>query len=276
MPQLSFIAALATGAVLSVVVPAQALAQSYSAPGMGSGTSTILLPSTATIPSSHFRVQGSRLQPSRTVQHASTMIDIAGGFSRYLEIYFNLSLETIGGESDNDLFGAGAKLRIPEDALFGVESALWWETARGGSYAGAAFEPSSLTRTGLVVNTGMGDVTLMLTGGVTIGEGRVRPLAGVAGTYPVSSSLLVSAELNRGYYGTDDYMVLMGGAVRLLPNISMQASPGYIWNGRTGGFTLLAGLCISTAAMDFLPAVIKEEGSGIPSIEEIERMLKEE
>ena len=102
-------------------------------------------------------------------------------------------------------------------------------------------------------------------------------MAGAGVTLAVSHDVQLGAEMIHGYLGRNSAQIGLSGAYRILPNISLHVTPGYMSTTSGSTMTLSLGIACTTAGIDFHSAQAEEKKEEyiVPSFEDIEKQLKQ-
>jgi hypothetical protein len=129
------------------------------------------------------------------------------------------------------------------------------------------------------MSAGNPEFRALFVGGASSVAGVSTFLAGAGLTWAPASAIQVGAEVLHGYADPSSIHAMMDLSVRVVPNVLLVASPGYITTETADTWTISAGLCISTADIDFRPsgpAASKKDEFNLPSLEDIMKDSSEE
>jgi len=101
-------------------------------------------------------------------------------------------------------------------------------------------------------------------------------LLGTGWVQPLSHTLLVSPEIVYGYSGHHSTAFILNAAMRIVSNVSLQISPGYLSTDAAKTPLIAIGFSISTADFDYNErSVEKKTGFHVPTIEELDQQIKD-
>lgn len=245
--------------------------QSMREQGLASGSGIVRLPSIATVPASHFRIQLGMLagDDSETVG----TVDLAGGLSPEMELYLKLTMDGPAPEAPTTQLGGGLKFILPFHVPFDNEIAFWGEHVASSTPDANVISPRDITRLALVTGNGSGMPTLLA--GTAIRGRSVRFLGGAGMMIGVGHAVKLGGEVVYGHTGTSDLRVALSGVVRLHSRVSLQVSPGYARSAEGFGWGISLGIAFSSAMIDFDAGRPATNGDLVPSFEDIERQIRE-
>jgi hypothetical protein len=249
-------------------------AQTYAAPGTFSGVGLSFIPDTYVAPKAEMRLDMSRLQLVRSSGRGSNNFVLGAGMSSNLEIYMRIIGEQVGSISSATSVAYGGKLLLPMRLPAVRDAALWFEAATSEAAEQSTMLAVPMTRVGLVATTGPNGSHALFLAGVAFNDQSTTALAGFGWVQPFSHAVVASPEAVYGYFGKNSYALILNTAVRVLPYVSIQVSPGYCRSNNFTSALVTLGLSISTAAIDFSTRQEEKqvrEGFTLPTIEEMEK-----
>jgi hypothetical protein len=261
--------------ILGVAV-SMAYTQTYTELGAVSGSGLKILPSTSVAPTAQFRLNTSRIDFLHRGQRGMNIYELSAGFSPNLEGYLKFSTEEYNAISSIASVGFGAKFQLPFSLPVVDRSAIWGETIYSEDDRSTVF-PSAINRYGFMSSIEWQYSKAILLFGFSGESNLDRVLLGTGYMIGLNRSLQVGAEILYGYVDNHSIHAFLAGTYRIVSNVSIQMSPGYLQSSSVTTFLFSAGISISTADIDFTPVnepTIDE--FHIPSFEEIEKQTKEE
>lgn len=260
-----------------LLMHATAGAQMFTDQGLFNGSGLTVLPTATIAPPMEFRVQGSRVTYFNHGGTGVNVVSLNAGLSSTLEAYVRLTGEQSGAFSSQIAYGFGGKFRIP--ALIPVvrRLALWVDVTSADQNIGSPIFPTDARRGGVTATFDSNGVhPTVLLGLVTIGE-DTRVLAGAGITIAAGNSIQMGFEFVHGYLGKNSAQIGATSSVRAFPNVSLQASPGYLSAPGVSTWTFSFGISFGTADVDFHQ--VREDRKSdefiLPTIEEIEKQKDE-
>jgi hypothetical protein len=270
---------IAMGATLAVALLGSAgSAQTFSEAGGASGTGLTILPTPGVAPVAHWRASFERLDYTAEYLRGINVIGLGYGLSSNVEGYVRLTSEQLGTTSSLNSYGFGFKAALPISLPLLEATGAWFETSVTEEERQSPFFPPAATRGGLTMSIGSPAFRALLVGGVSSIEGDATPLAGAGLTWAPASAVQFGAEALYGYADPSSIHAMVDLSVRVISNVLLVASPGYITTETASTWTVSAGLCLSTADIDFRPAPVthtKDEYI-LPSLEDIMKDSSEE
>lgn len=248
-------------------------AQLFTDQGLLSGSGMTVIPTATVVPTAEFRLQYSRISYLMSGGNGVNVISLSSGFSSSLEGYMRVTGEQLGLSQSQLAYGFGGKLRIP--ALLPVvrRLALWMETTSSDQYYPSRIFPSDAFRTALTATIDSNGIHPTILVGMTRMENLIRPLVGAGVTIAAGNHVQVSLELVHGYFGRKSAQAAATASMRIFPNLSLHASPGYLSTPNISTWTFSFGISCSTTDIDFHPVYEEVKGDEyiLPSIEEMEK-----
>jgi hypothetical protein len=182
--------------------------------------------------------------------------------------------EQVGSISSATSIAYGGKLLLPMRLPVVRDAAIWFEAASTEATETTTMLALPMTRVGLVATTGPNGSHALFLAGATLNNQSTSLMAGLGWVQPFSHAVVVSPEAVYGYFGKNSYAFFLNGAIRVVPNVSVQVSPGYCRSNNLTSALVTLGLSISTATFDFSTKVEEKqmrEGLTLPTIEEMEK-----
>jgi hypothetical protein len=267
-------------ALLAVtLLPAAGSAQTFSEAGVASGTGLTFLPTPGIAPVAHWRASFERIDYTAEHLRGMNVLGLGYGLSTNVEGYVRLTSEQLGTISSLISYGFGFKAALPIEVPVLEASGAWFETSVSEVERQSPFFPPAATRGGLTASIGSPAFRALFVGGVSSVAGDAMLLAGAGVTWAPASAIQLGAEVLHGYADPSSIHAMMDLSVRVISNVLLVASPGYITTDIASTWTVSAGLCISTADIDFRPAAaaaVKKGEYTLPSLEDIIKDSSEE
>lgn len=235
----------------------------------------MLLPTTSTAPASNFRLQVNRLQLVGANRRGFSTADLTGGFSSNLEAYAKISLEETGQFAPNTIMGFGGKIQFPFSLPLVSRAALWGESVASPDEDSLSLFPKSIFRTALAMNAWTNSIQPTMLVGLTSCDGVARPLGGAGVTIATTNSMKLGAEVLYGYIGDQDVEGSISFSAKIISNIGVQASTGYLSSKSGRSWMVSLGFSFSTVEINFTPPTKKEENFEVPSFEDVQKSLEE-
>lgn len=240
------------------------------------GNTVVFLPTASTFPASDFKVQMGRLNFINKRSSSLTLVDLTGGLSSNTEFCLKLSLEETGSLSKYSSFGFGGKLILPFDIPLVKGIALWSESILTPLDDSLSYLPQDILRGGVATNFDVLSLETTLLAGITRANNTVRPLTGIGFLIPATDFLKLGSEVLYNYYGRKETQSIVTGNVRVISNINIQISSGYISSRQFSSWLYSVGISFTTADIDFSPQIETQKQNLVPSFEEIEKQSSQE
>jgi hypothetical protein len=246
--------------------------------GVLSGSGLTVLPTATTVPSTEFQLQISRIGYSNTSGGGLNVVGVSAGLSETMEWYAKVMGEQVGTFSSEVSYGFGGKFRLPLMVPLVRRLAIWTDVTSSDQYQPTVLFPTDAIRTGVVATFDSNGVRPTLLVGVSRIAGRTRPLIGGGVTIASGNHMQIGFEIVHGYLSARSTQIAATAAVRVLSNIGLRVSPGYLAVGDISTASLTIGISCATVDIDFHPLheTRRDDDFILPTIEEIERQQKEE
>ena len=264
--------------VLLLMTSPAASAQAMNDLGMMGESGVVFTPTTGITPVSHFRLDLTRVNFLRSGAERLNSIGLSTGLSTNME--FTVKFQTLepGTSLTPSVIGFGGKFALPFGLPLISQSAIWAEFISSGSVNFFSIIPSSINRGAFVFQPLLlrninGHLILGLTGI----DNTQRFLVGSNGSYIINGLLKVGGEIQYNYYGNSDVQGSMLILLRAHPNVCVQLSPGYLRSPGVSSWMFSLGVSVSSTSIYFvMPEQPKQKGNEIPSIDELEKQIREE
>jgi hypothetical protein len=258
---------------LTMAVAGNGTAQLFTDQGLYSGSGLTVLPTATIAPPSEFRVQYSRVNFLSHGRNGLNVIGLSSGLSSSLEWYMRLTSEQVGTTLSQVAYGFGGKFRYPGILPVVRRLALWVDKTTSDQPQYSSIYPLDAMRLGVTTTVDSNGIhpTMML--GIAKFDDRVRPLVGGGVTIAAGNHAQIGLEIVHCYLGVNSSQAAASASFRLMSNISVLVSPGYLSTSSASTWTFSLGISFSTSDIDFHPAYEEkhEEEYLIPSIEELEK-----
>lgn len=260
--------------VLALTVMADA--QLFTDQGTMSGSGLMILPTATLSPVTEFQLHFSRIGYTKGGGTGLNVITLGAGLSESLEGYVRLTGEQLGTYSSQVAYGFGGKFRLPLLLPVVRRLALWMDVTTSDQVQRSAIFPSEAKRMGVTATFDSNGVHPTMLIGISTTYRKTQPLLGAGVTIAASQSTQIGFEIIHGYLGKNSAQLGATVSQRILSNVSMHFSPGYLSVGGVSTATAMIGISCSTADINFHPAFEQKKGEEfiLPSIEEIERQQK--
>jgi hypothetical protein len=272
MPPKVTISLLASAALLAAV---PALSQTSSDPGLMSGSGLVLTPTNLVMPTGEFRIQAGRIGTPAEGGRGLNFATLGVGLSPFIEGYLRFTSEQAGYGQSVSAIGFGGKMLMPFQVPLLNIASIWMETSTTEVDQDARLYPTRMTR-GALCATPVSTATLRPA--ILIGAAREQGepanfLAGGNLVYAASHRAELGAEYVYGYAGRGSGQVMVSGVLRVLPYLSVHASPGYVSSPGVASWVWSLGVTLNSADIDFIPQAAQEahDEFRLPSIEELEK-----
>ena len=253
--------------------------QPYTTPGLLSGAGLCMMPSTDVAPAAHFRIDLGRIELLRASKPGANSVVLGCGMSSNLEIYARLIGEQTGSIASTTSVGYGGKLLLPFRLPVVRSAAIWFESGSSEVADPAATLSGQMNRCGILASTGESGSRGLFLAGASFNHGESSVLLGAGWVRPLTHSIMLSPEAVYGYLGRKSAALILNGAVRIVSNVSLQVSPGYVYSSGAGSGVIAFGLSVSTADFDYAyrPAD-QRTGSEVhlPTIEELQKQINDD
>ena len=258
---------------------AQAQTEEFTDHGMFSGSGLIVLPNATVIPSSEIRLQFSRINFLQYAGRSLNLLGVGCGLSSNLEGYLKISGEGACSTSNEVSYSFGGKLRLPILFPYVRHIGLWMESTNSDMDVQSSMFPVDAIRYGVVATFDSNGIHPTALLGMAKISDEWSFLIGGGVTYAKSHNAQYAIEFIHGYLDPKSWQFNVSGSVRAFSNVSFTLSPGYITSRISSSWIVSLGVSVSTADIDFHPAVHEEETKEnfvLPSIEEIEKQSSDE
>jgi hypothetical protein len=240
------------------------------------GNNVAFMPTASTFPYSNFKVQTGRLNFISKPISGLSNFELTAGLSSNTEFYLKLLLEASGSLSKYSSFGYGGKLILPFNVPFVRRMALWSESVSTPLEDSMSFLPQNVLRGGLAANFDILNLESTLLVGITKSNKTVRPLTGIGIMMPASNLLKLGSEVIYNYFGRKEIQGIATGNVRVISNMSIQISAGYLSSRKISSWLYSINVSFTTADIDFFPKNETQQQDIVPSFEEIEKQSSED
>jgi hypothetical protein len=244
---------------------------------MLSGSGLTVLPTATIAPPTEFRVQLARMDYLKSGYGGANVFTMTTGFSPNLEGYARVMGEQLGTYNSQLTYSFGGKFRVPGTLPVVRHLAFWLESTQSDAAQPGVFFPPEGTRAAAVATFDSNGVHPSFLLGYASIYGGTNVIAGAGLTVAVSHDIQLGAELLHGYLERNSAQIILNGAYRLLPNLSLHVSPGYMSTSAGATPTVSLGISCTTAGIDFHPAQVEQKTDDyiMPSIDDIEKQLKQ-
>ncbi|HTK81356.1 MAG TPA: hypothetical protein VL633_03620 [Bacteroidota bacterium] len=252
-------------------------AQTFSDLGLMSGSGLVVLPTATIAPPSEFRLQYARVDFLNKRYLGVHTMSLNCGLSSNAEAYIRFTGEQIGTTNSQLGYGFGGKITIPGELPVVRRLSGWIESTMSDEDQHDGFFPVEAFRAAAVATPDSDGVHPTFLAGIASIEHESAPMFGAGVTVTLGHGAQAGLELIEGYLGRNSYQAIGSLAFRVLPNISLHASPGYYSTSSAASWVLTLGITCTTAGIDFKPSAEekKRDDFMLPSIEEIEKQSKE-
>lgn len=252
-------------------------AQVFSDQGLCSGSGLVALPTASIAPLSEFKLQYARIGYLKNDRLGANVVGLTSGFSSSMEVYVRVTGEQLETMNSQVTYGFGGKFLVPLDVPVVRRLAFWMETAQSDAAQPSVLFPSDAFRTAAIATLDSGKIHPTFVVGLANIEHQTNPLIGAGVTFAANHSIHVGIECMHGYSGQHSTEAAASVSVRLLPNIALNASPGYLTNSTLSTWILSIGVSCSTTGIDFMHVEDERKADEfiLPSLEDIEKQLKD-
>jgi len=267
--------------ILSQVAAGRVSAQMFTDQGVMSGSGLVMLPTATVAPSSEMEFQYSRLGFMQDGSSRVNIFSLNSGFSTSVEGYVRLTSEELRTVSSQISYSFGAKFRYPGDLPVVRRLAFWGESTFSDmeNQTKPALFPTQATRWGAAVSVDSNGFRPTFFAGGFEHQGVITAMAGAGLTVALGHRGQLALEYMYGYFGPSTDHGAVTTSLRILPDISLHLSPGYITAGALRSWMFSAGISFSTTDIDYHqikePGSVKDEFS-LPSLDDLEHQTKEE
>ncbi|MBA4312368.1 MAG: hypothetical protein C0417_07035 [Chlorobiaceae bacterium] len=244
--------------------------------GISGGSSIVMAPTISVAPTSQLRVHMGRVDFLRGGMKGYNVFGLQGGFSTNLETFISMYSEQTGSINSNVSYGIGGKLLLPFRVPAIGNLALWGETISSTFSSENGMLPQNITRFYIIGGRSIGNFNPIIIAGAMNIDHKYLPIAAVGGTFPLSSEIKIGGEGIYNYFGMREKQGMLTGMMRILSNISVQVSGGYIHSQPMSSWIFSAGLSLATADLNLSPKPQAAPKVIVPSFEEMEKMSMEE
>lgn len=248
--------------------------QNFSDQGMYSGSSIILLPTGSVAPSGNFRINLNNLTFFKN--HSISSVDITGGLSSHMEMYFRYSSEVNRYIIPTSVTVVGGKFLMPLRIPIIYRAAIWGEVIRSPISEKISMFPANLARFGSVVSLFTNNIEPTLFLGFNKINRNINLLSSISTLYIVNDATKLGIEFSYGYFGNHDYTGLIGVTRRVFSNMSLQLTTGYIVGHTIQSWVVSLGISLTTEKIDFSPRKEQEIKGHVPSFDEIMKSIEEQ
>lgn len=248
-------------------------AQLFTDQGLLSGSGLTVLPTATIAPSMEWRLQYSRVNYLKSSTTGMNIATLSAGLSSTLEAYLRFTGEQSGTFSSQLAHGFGGKFRFPGLVPVVRRLAIWADVTSTDQAISSALFPSDAFRTAVTATFDSNGVhPTALIGVARIGDVS-HVLFGGGVTIATGNSSQVGFEFVHGYMGKNSDQLVASGSMRVFPNVSFHASPGYLSTSTVSTWTISFGISCSTSDIDFHPVLEEKRENDfiLPTIEEIEK-----
>jgi hypothetical protein len=260
--------------VIALVVVASSIAagQTYTEMGMMSGSGLAVTPTNIVSPPSEFRINLGRFGRANDAGLGYNLMTVSMGFSPILEAYARFTSEQAGNAQSFGAIGFGGKILVPVQLPVVRVVSIWGETSMSEMTDQGVLVSPRTSRFALLNTPVWSDLlrpTIIL-GAMKYDGEKAQLMAGGNLVISPTHTLQFGMEYIHSYSRAGSQHASVTGAYRVLPNLCIQAGPGYVSNGIYSGMMWAFGISLGTAAADFRPApVVKKEDYVLPSIEDL-------
>ncbi len=262
-------------AMLSALLPGSVLAQLFTDQGMMGGSGLTLFPTATSAPASEMQVQYSRVSFLSASPERANIIGLTCGLSSALEGYLHLTSEELQTTTSQMSYGFGAKFRFPGTVPVLRKVALWGESTFSdmNDQNVPTIYPTKANRLGVSASLDSNGFHPSLFFGGNQLKSIVTPMAGAGFTIALGHKAQMGLEGLWGYLEKGSAQAALTGSVRLISNISLRVSPGYLTTTSVKGWMISAGLSFSSADVDYHQ--VRDDDAGkdnfvLPTIDELE------
>jgi len=255
--------------------------QSFTDQGMLSGSGLSILPTATTAPAAEMRAQYSRVSFLSTSPERANIVGLTLGLSSSIETYLRMTSEELQTSAAHLSYSFGGKFRYPEPLPVLRRVALWMESTFSdmNDQKVPTIFPTSVNRAGLTASLDSNGFHPTLFFGGTQLRKIVTPMAGAGFTLALGHGAQLGMEGMWGYLEKGSLQAALTGSVRIVSNISLHVTPGYLKTTSVNGWMLSAGISFSSADVDYHPVPRADETGDefhMPSIEELEKESQKE
>ncbi len=255
-------------------------AQEFTDPGLFSGSGLVVLPNATVIPASELRIQFSRSSLLQRNGGNLNLVGVGCGLSSNLEGYLRISGENVGSLSASQVsYSFGGKLRLPILFPYVRHIGLWMESTNSDMDAKTTTFPVDAVRYGVVATFDSNGIHPTALLGMATINNEWSLLVGGGVTFAQTHSTQYGIEIIHGYLDPRSWQFNASASVKAFSNISFLLSPGYVSSRTISSWIVSVGVSVSTADIDFHPAVHEEETKDnfvLPSFEDIEKQSSDE
>jgi len=248
-------------------------AQLFSDPGMMSGSGLTIIPTSTIAPPMECRVQLARMNYLQRSFRGMNLISLTAGLSTTLEGYARFGSEQSGLYTSQIAYGFGGKFRIPVLLPYVRRMALWAEATSTDQTVNSTIFPSDAFRAGATATLDSNGIHPTLLMGISRIGTDLDVLLGAGVMISAGNAKQIGFEIIHGYLGHHSIQIASSASIRIISNVALQVSPGYLLAHSRSTWTISLGVSFSTTDIDFHPAVEEKKGDEyiLPTIEELER-----
>jgi hypothetical protein len=263
------------------LLASSAAAQLFTDQGMMSGSGLTLLPTASTAPAAEMQAQVSRISFLSTSPERANIVGLTLGLSKSIETYVRMTSEELHTSTAQFSYSFGGKFRYPEEVPIVRRLALWMESTFSdmNDQNVPTIFPTNANRAGISASLDSNGIRPTLFFGGTQLQKIVTPMAGAGLTVALGHRAQLGAEGMWGYLEKGSIQAALTGSVRIVSNVSLHVSPGYLKTNSVNGWMLSAGFSFSSADVDFHQVAAGDENGDqfrMPSIDDLEKESQKE